>query len=157
MGTPVLQNPVTPSLCPDGHSALMWCRRRREQCLSTGAKQVQGGRGYSHLLPKLGSVLMGFVFFPSISKAIIWTFFFFIEGEVIRILFLYSIEKKIHFVLSDFTISTAVRGCLGSTRMTALAGAKGVRPQGSGLQAPADTLLPTAGDSGQGSSYSAHS
>lgn len=115
----------------------------------------------SHLLPKLGSVLMGLFcfFFPSISKAIIWTFFF-IEGEVIRILFLYSIEKKIHFVLSDFTISTAVRACLGSTRMTALAGAKGVqgsRLQGSRLQAPADTLLPTAGDSGQGSSYSAHS
>lgn len=116
----------------------------------------------SHLLPKLGSVLMGlFCFFFSINiKSNYLDFFFFIEGEVIRILFLYSIEKKIHFVLSDFTISTAVRACLGSTRMTALAGAKGVqgsRLQGSRLQAPADTLLPTAGDSGQGSSYSAHS
>lgn len=76
----------------------------------------------SHPFPKLGSGLLCLFCSFSINIKSNYLDFFFIEGEVIRILFLYSIEKKYIFLLSELTITTQqFTPALGSTHMKAIA------------------------------------
>lgn len=75
----------------------------------------------SHPFPKLGCFI-GFVLYFSINIKSNYLDFF-IEGEVIRILFLYSIEKNtFFFLLSELTVTTQqFKPALGSTHMKAIA------------------------------------
>lgn len=74
MGTPVLHR-------KSGHHTLRSGCAEAQECLPTGAMQILGrvkGRNYSHPLPKLGSVLMGFVFFfHQYQKQLSGLFFFY--------------------------------------------------------------------------------
>lgn len=159
MGTPVLQNLVTPSPYARMDTICTQVCTGREDVSSleqSGLVRLRS-RSCSHPFPKLGSGLLHVFCSFSINIKSNYLDFFFIAGEVIRILFLYSIEKNTFFLLSELTITTQqFKPALGSTHMKAIARAKA---QSAGKQAAgsAETLLTTQRTAGHVSRYTAHS